>query len=729
MFKRSVLTVIVIAALAISALPAAAAGSPTGTSSDSPQAERVTVDREYALVQLNLAPLSTSVRTRPPQGKKINFNSDTVKSYRAQLAAQRKSFKIWLRNNAPAAKVTGEYDISLNAVALKLNGVPLSRIASAPMVKKAEYQGLYYPVVEDPDLALIDAMEAWALNGGSANAGMGVKVAIIDSGIDVTHPCFDDTGYPAQTQLGEHSFTNNKVIAAKVFHNKAVSRGYTAEAINAHGTHVAGTVACNFETPAEVAGIDIPYDISGVAPHALLGNYNIFPANVANARSEDIMNALDTAYADGFDVANMSIGGGASGIQDLLTIAVDNLDKANMVVAVAAGNEGPGHYTISSPGSAARALTAGASSVGHGLFTTVTVDGVAYDAIMGQFGQTTASGELDVLLDPASPFGGLSTACASLPADSLDGRIALLSRGVCDFTVKVQNVQDAGGVGAIVVNREPGIFTMGQNDNPVQPTIPAYMVDLSDRAALMAEDGSAASLDAPFYGYDAANDNIMGDFSSQGPTDVDFRVKPDVAAPGQNVLSSVPTAFCGGDPCFAFFSGTSMATPHLAGMAAIVRQQHPTWSAAQIRSAIVNTAVQGVLRDYDGVTVSTDPNISGAGMANLFNAVNARVAVDPVSVSFGAVPSGSGMTDTFAVKLTNISGAPMTYHVSVGAGGGGVSYSVSPSNVSIAAGASADVTVTMHANRNAAFGDHQDWLVISSAGVELAHAAVYTFIK
>jgi subtilisin family serine protease len=245
----------------------------------------------------------------------------------------------------------------------------------------------------------------------------------------------------------------------------------------------------------------------------------------------------------------------------------------------------------------------------------------------------------------------------------------------------------------------------------------------------MAEDGSPASLNAPFYDYDPANDNIMGDFSSQGPTDVDFRVKPDVVAPGVNVLSSIPTAYCGGDPCFDFFNGTSMATPHLAGMAAIVKQQHPAWGAAEIRSAIVNTAVQGVLRDYDGVTISTDPNISGAGMANLYNAVNAKVALDPVSVSFGAVPSGSGVTKTFALTLTNVSGAPMTYDLSVGAGGGGVSYSVSPSSVTLAAGGSASVTVTMTAGKRAAIGDHNAWLVIKSGGVEVAHAAVYTFIK
>jgi hypothetical protein len=332
-----------------------------------------TVDTSTALVQLNGDPLSTYVKTHPIQGKKIDFKNTTVKSYRAQLSALRNDFKAWLRVNAPKAKVTGEYDIALNAVAVQLNGTPLSTLANAPMVVRAEYEGLYYPTYDDPDLAIISAFEAWDQNGGSATAGEGVKVAIIDSGIDFTHPCFSDVGYPAQTQLGDKRFTNNKVIVAKVFNMKTTSNNYTAEAIGEHGTHVAGTVACNYDTPANVNGVSIPHGISGVAPRALLGNYNVFPADVANARSEDIMNALEAAYADGFDVANMSLGGAASGFQDLLTIAVNNLDQANMVVAVSAGNEGPGHYTVGSPGSAARALTAGASTVGHVVATPITV--------------------------------------------------------------------------------------------------------------------------------------------------------------------------------------------------------------------------------------------------------------------------------------------------------------------------------------------------------------------
>jgi subtilisin family serine protease len=221
----------------------------------------------------------------------------------------------------------------------------------------------------------------------------------------------------------------------------------------------------------------------------------------------------------------------------------------------------------------------------------------------------------------------------------------------------------------------------------------------------------------------------MADFSSQGPTDVDYRIKPDVVAPGVHVLSSIPVSFCGGSPCFAFFQGTSMATPHLAGSAAVVRQQHPGWSAAQIRSAIVNTADQGVLKNFVTGALETDFNVTGAGRENLLSAVNAKVSVDPVSLSFGSVPSGSGQTKSSSIALSNLGTGTKTYSLSVGAGGGGVSYSISPSSVSLAGGASATITVTMSANKGATRGSHQALLSVKSGNIEVAHAAVYSLTK
>jgi minor extracellular serine protease Vpr len=697
----------------------AIAGSGTVTDGATPGA---TVDTGSAIVQLTLDPLSTSARTKPVRGKKIDFSSSTVKSYRAQLNNQRNDFKQWLRANAPAAKVTGEVDISLNAVAVQLNGTNLGTIASAPMVKTAQYEGVYRPLDNnDPDLALINAIDAWNQGGGAANAGAGVKVGIIDTGIDVKHPCFSDAGYPAQTQLGDHEFTNNKVIVAKVFNNQSNRFDHTPEAVQDHGTHVAGTVACNLDTPATVSGVDIPYDVSGVAPRALLGNYNVFPGEDDNARSEDILNALDAAYEDGMDIVNMSLGGNAHGVQDLLTDAVNDLDQANMINAVAAGNSGPGHFTIESPGSAARALTAGASTVPHFVGATVTVGGNTYGAAAGDF--ATVAADLTAPLGVVLTGSLLSTACAALPAGSLSGKIALISRGTCTFSTKIRNAQAAGAVAVLMVNNVAGDPTaMGQDGTPAQPTIPAYMVSNDNRTALMAANGASTTISAALTYFSTTNANIMAGFSGQGPTDVDFRVKPDVVAPGVNVLSSIP-----GNK-WAFFQGTSMATPHLAGSAAIVLQQHPTWSAADVRSAIVNTASQGVLKDFQrGLVMSpADPNIVGAGLDDLAAAVGATVALDPVSVSFGAVPAGSGVSKSVALTLTNVTGSAKTYALSLGpvTGAGGVSFSTSTSSVSLAPGASATVNVTMTAAKGAGLGQHFATLNVGSA-----HAVVFAFVK
>jgi minor extracellular serine protease Vpr len=684
-----------------------------------------TVDTSAALVQLNGDPLSTYVKTKPDKGKKIDFNSNTVKAYRAQLSALRNDFKQWLRANAPAAKVTGSWDLALNAVAVQLNGTSLSLLRTAPMVKHVEYEGLYHPLDNsDPDLSLISAQGAWAVGGGAANAGAGVKVAIVDTGIDISHPCFDDAGYAPQTQLGDHSFTNNKVIVAKVFNNKTPSRGYTPEAIQEHGTHVAGTVACNLDTPAMVNGVSIPYAMSGVAPAALLGNYNVFPGDVTNARSEDILNALEAAYSDGMDVANMSLGGGASGIQDLLTMAVDDLDQANMVVAVAAGNSGPGHRTVESPGSAARALTAGASSVGHFVgqpFTYPSGGGTTIGAAIGDF-PALAGASYDL-------FDTNATSCTSIAAGA-SGKLVIVNRGSCTFSTKVRNALAAGALGVVVVNNVAGDPVAMAKDGLGGDNLPAVMIGRAEGAALRTAAPTTADASASFQYFLTGNDDIMAGFSSQGPTDVDFRVKPDVVAPGVNVLSSIPHEFCETAPCFAFFQGTSMATPHLAGSAAVVKSQHPTWDAWQIRSAIVNTADQGVLTSFsNGTTLVSDPNIIGAGRENLLAAVDAQVALDPVSVSFGAVPSGSGQTLTAPVTVTNLSGTGKTFSFSVGSSSGtGVAYSVTPS-ITLGAGASGTIWITMAAAKGASFGDHFATLSVSVASTQVAHAVVYTLIK
>ncbi|HUP55174.1 MAG TPA: S8 family serine peptidase [Methylomirabilota bacterium] len=737
MTRRSAVAMLAAMLLVFALVPIAPAAAPSPNASS--------LDSGSAIVQLSGAPLSTSPRTRPAKAKKINFKSASVKAERAALKAVRNDFRRWLKVNAPKARVTSEMDIAVHAVGVKLNGTTLATIRKAPMVRHAEFQAIFRSLAhEDPDLDLINANEAWTAVGGAANAGAGVKVAVIDSGIDASHPCFDDAGYAPQQQLGDTSLTNNKVIVAKVFNNNLKKLGADASAVDSHGTHVAGTIACNAHTPASIGGVDIPYDPSGVAPRALLGNYNVFPGDTGSARSEDILNAMDEAYEDGFDVANMSLGGARNdgGGAFLLDNAIDNLDRANMVVAVAAGNEGPGYFTVHYPGAAPRALTAGASTVGHAIINIVTVDGTDYEAVVGDFAKPTAdiSGPLAVVAGSSVYPHHVNLACdapfETLPAGTnLTGKIALLGRGDCDFTVKVRNAQNAGAIGVIMVNRVAGEapFLMSHNGLEPQPTIPAVMVSLEDGAAIDDHAGDTATIHAlGEYVTTPEDTNLMAGFSSQGPTHGDLLIKPDVVAPGADIISSFPQHHCDPLPpegCWSFLGGTSMATPHLAGTAAVVRGDHRDWTAAQVRSAVVNTAQQGVLRHPETGVVTNDAQIVGAGLVDVAAAVDAVAALAPVSTSFGNLSSGSGGSRSSSVVITNISDASKTFTVSVSdTANDGVTFSTTGGSVTLAPGASATFRVTAVGTKKSADGHKQATLRVSAGGKEVAHAMLYVLV-
>src|SRR6266496_512016 len=417
------------------------------------------VDTSSAIVQLKGDPLSTSRATKPARGKKIDFKNNTVKSYRAQLSALRNDFKRWLQANAPGAKITSQYDISLIAVAVQLNGTPLATIAGAPMVQQVQYNALYHPNLSE-SYKIINASDAWAAAGGRSSAGAGIKIGDIDTGIDETHPFFDPAGFSYPTGFPKcdaadsttHTVDSNceyvspKVIVAKVFYNKAHVQGLDAQAIQDHGTHTAGIAAGVTGKTAVVNGVSID-DMSGIAPGAFLGNYNVFPDNVLNARSEDILNAVDAAIADGMDVLNLSLGGTYHGNNDLLAMGLDN---AVVVVAVAAGNSGPGPGTLESPGRARKIITVGASTNQHFVgqpFTYPAGGGTTIGAAVGDFpALPTASYEL---------FDTPTTACAS-DDPGASGKLAIVDRGTCTFSTKVRNAIAAGAIGVLVINNVAG---------------------------------------------------------------------------------------------------------------------------------------------------------------------------------------------------------------------------------------------------------------------------------
>ena len=438
--------------------------------------------------------------------------------------------------------------------------------------------------------------------------------------------------------------------------------GLDAQAIQDHGSHTAGIAAGVTGKTAVVNGVSIG-DMSGMAPGAWLGNYNVFPGDVLNARSRDILRAVDTAVEDGMDVLNLSLGGTAQGAEenDMLAVGLDNAVSAGVVVAVAAGNSGPGPFTVESPGIASKAITVAASTNQH-----FVGEPIAYPA----GGGTTigaAVGDFDPL--PAESFDLFDTdsdGCTSVDPGA-SGKLALINRGACTFSQKVANAKAAGAVGALIINNVAGdpiamARTVGFDDD-----LPAVMISKNDGAALRSSGATTASADATFQEFiTSANKDILAGFSSQGPTVVDYALKPDVTSVGVNVLSSITCVNkgpdCPGDGSgWAFFQGTSMSTPHIAGSAAVLLELHPDWSPEQIKSALVNRA-DLVIKDAITGTHDVGPRAQGAGRENLSVAANTTIWMDPASASFGKVLIGH--PSSLDITLYNPTGTDQTFSVS-----------------------------------------------------------------
>ena len=751
--KKIVATFLIFSSIGLGVIAFGVGGSPRPKASADAFIHGPDVDNSSVVVQLRGDPLSTHSATKPAPGKTIDFNSNTVKSYRAQLAVLRNGFRNWLRTNAPNAKITSEYDISVNAVAVQLNGTSLETIAGAPMVQQVQYNALYHPNLSQ-SYQIINASGAWGEAGGRANAGAGIKIGDIDTGIDNTHPFFNPSGfsYPpgfpkcdaadsnSHHQDQDCKYVSQKVIVAKVFYNKAQQQGLDAQAIQDHGTHTAGIAAGIYDPNlnAVVNGVSIG-DMSGIAPGAWLGNYNVFPGDVVNARSEDILNAVEAAIADGMNVLNLSLGGTYHGNNDLLANGLDNAVDAGLVVAVAAGNSGPGAGTIESPGRGRKIITVGASTNRHFVgqpFTYPAGGGTTIGAAVGDFPPLPGA-SFDL-------FDTHSTSCTSIDPGA-SGKLAIVDRGGCTFSTKVRNAIAAGAVGVLVINNVEGDPTAMAKDGGGGDDLPAVMISKNEGAALRASGATDASAEATFQEFITANQDILAGFSSQGPTAVDFAVKPDLTSVGVNVLSSItcvgkPSTCPGDGTGWAFFSGTSMSTPHIAGSAAVLLGLNPSWSAAQVKSALVNHA-DLVIKDAFTALHDIGPTAQGAGRENLSVAADATTWMDPVSASFGKVTVGhptsltitlynpTGSSQTFSVSTTKFTpdtfGGTVPSIYDAGTLSAGDSRITVPASVTVPANGSTTMTVTVSAGH----GDVvQGWINLDGPGSNDLHFAYYATV-
>lgn len=713
MKRRSSIVALVVLAVAMQASNGLLGGARAQVRvSDGGTAARRTQDstgRVKAIVELESEPVAVHERaTVRLEGRGIDFETPTARAYESRLEVEQQDFMSRAALVSPGVRERTRLRKLANAVSIEVGASEIAAISALPGVKRVQLNRRYQASM-DTSVPLINAHAVWQNAAGQSAKGEGMKIAILDTGIDITNPLFSGAGYtappgfPRANNLNE-PFTNNKVIVAKSFLEGTLS----ANDENGHGSNVAGIAAGNSGTVSPLAAL------SGVAPRAYLGNYRVLDAE--GGGFEDLVAlGLEAAAADGFDVINLSLGGPPTNTLGLLENAVEtavNMDKR--IVVLSAGNEGNGgvddEKTVGSPGISPSAITVAAASNAHIVGPVITVDqpapvGAALVKIGSATGNSVAVGDsltevAYVYVDPAG------RGCSSFPSGSLNGKVALIERGVCSFIDKVSNAASAGARAVIIFNKDLSEGTDGGdnmlNMDVTDTTIPSVFVARSAGLALRdfvtANPGAILTIEP--FGTGSAPADVLAVFSSRGPSTING-LKPDITAPGEIIYSAAittPNNVGVSDPSgFAAVSGTSQAAPHISGGAALIKQLHPSFTVAQVKSALMNSALIDV---FTGVNKAARVSVlaQGAGRVDLARAAAVATTFSPSSLSLGLRKKMNQQTLTASLSFTNLTNGPNTYSLSVQQLETSVSplvVSVSSNSVTLGAGQTDSVTFSI----------------------------------
>lgn len=666
------------------------------------------------IIQFDAPTVLTLAKQARAAGIKVTADTKQVDRL-AVRAAQRATVRQLV---AAGAKVERRYTDVLSGVAATLKYRDLAAIAAVPGVLAVSPVALFTRDNGNSN-SLTGAAAAWASYGAT---GAGVKVAIIDTGIDYGHSDFGGSGLASDYTANDptsitdgYAFPTAKVVAGYDFVGNAYDAGGSGAALvpvpdpdpldcGGHGTHVAGTAAgfgvngdgttyTGAYTQAAVNGAGLRIH-PGSAPQALLMAYKVFGCE-GSVDSAVIVAAIDRAVADGANVINMSLGSAYGSPVGLEQTAVANAVAAGVVVVASAGNNGPQPYLTGAPASSSAALSVAAADATPSFPGAVITDGTTSLTLLNANSGTLLTGSYPIKVI-GNGAGGVSLGCAIEDYADVTGKIAVVKRGVCPRIDRAVLGQQAGAAAVIMINNAAGY-------PPYEDVIPGVTIPFlglkgSQSAALRALDGVSVTMSATSI----ANPTFRkpADFTSSGPRNQDAAVKPDLTAPGVSVYS----AAVGSGNDYAVYSGTSMASPHVAGIAALVKGAHPSWSAQNIKNALVSTAS----RDAAMINALAPGRIPGNGMVDARAALNAQVAFQATKagdagLSFG-VNEGEDLSEDATVRLINLTDHRITVDLSAEMSDGAV-LSVSPSRVSLKPGANKiEVEVSMSEAAVAATG-------------------------
>jgi minor extracellular serine protease Vpr len=674
------------------------------------------------VVELGGAPVAVQDARAKQRGQKLS-EADKA-AIRAQLKAQQDGLHGELA--AAGAQVVGQMQDAYDGIQVVTTQSTLSRLAGLPGVTAI------HPVQSfTPDnvngVPFVGAPQTWQ---GSNVTGQGVKVGIIDTGIDYTHADFGGPGTVAAWTAAKANSTAapDPTLVGPAAPKVKGGFDFVGDAYNAqdprsvpkpdpnpldcfgHGTHTAGTLA-GFGVLSDGTTFTGPYNATtvtshswnvgpGVAPQADLFVYRVFGCA---GSSNVVALAINRAVADGVDVISMSLGSPFGGTGDPTSVASQNAFDDGIAVVASAGNSGSGAYIVGSPSTANGVLSVAALD-SHQTYPGATL--ALTSAGGSALGSITAIDANGAAL-PAGPHkvvvlrnadGSVSLGCSKSDYANTAGDVVVTMRGTCARVARAVFGDEAGDAAVIMINSSAGFPPFegtitgdpdtGEQHNVTIPFLGVQGAPSTDPKTLESADGGTVTLSATTV----ANPSFKAtaSFSSGGPRNPDSAPKPDVIAPGVSVSS----AGMGTGGAAVFMSGTSMACPMTAGIAALVKQAHPTWKGAQIKAAIMNTADPSLNTGYN-------VRRAGAGVVQAQRAVDSSVVASTSdgldSIAFGYVPGGADYLAHKTFALTNYGASPASYNLSVAANGSqaGSSVTVSPGSVTLAAGATTEVQATL----------------------------------
>ncbi len=668
--------------------------------------------------------------TTPAAGEKLDVSSSAAQRYIELLRGDHASALAQV-----GAQKLYDYSVSYNGFAANLTEGQAAKLEKVPGVIAVTEDELLHPdTASTPHFIGLDSPTGlWTLAGGQSKAGENVIIGMVDTGIWPEHPSFSDTsntfGFPRLVynqppfrwngicQGGEEFNVrncNHKLIGARYFvsgfgQNRVAPWDYLSPRdYNGHGSHTSSTAGGNggVQATGDAAAIG---KISGMAPRARIAMYKVCWEEVGSdggCSSADSVAAIDQAVADGVDVINFSISGSRTNFLDPVEVSFLFAADAGVFVATSAGNEGPGASTVAHP-SPWLVSTAASTHDRGGVGTVMLGNGAQYTgsslaatSVTGPFIDSTTAGKAGAnAAEVALCFLG------TLDPAKVAGKIVLCDRGVNARIEKSLEVKQAGGIGMVMTNTAP----IGTNAD--LHFVPTVHLESTDRAAVKAyaatagatatiSKGTITTVPAPF----------MAGFSSRGPLlagDGDI-LKPDISAPGVDVLAAVaPPGNFGRS--FDFLSGTSMASPHVAGLGAMLTQLHPDWSPAAQKSALMTTA-------YSFTSTNPVPQFDfGAGHVDASKAGDPGLVYDAGFNDWLRFLAGQGLIggtgidasdlnqasigigqlagkQTVTRKVTSVGSSSETYTASI-SGLTGVTGVVTPSSFTIAPGGTQSYTV------------------------------------